>query len=248
MSLRALRRQWTILGERDPYWAIITADGKQNNQWDVDEFFSTGVAEVERVIRYVETKRPLARRRVLDFGCGAGRLSQAFAPHFESVVGVDISPPMIDLARRHNRHPERVEYVLNERADLAIFPPDSFDFIYSNMTLQHMRPRLCRGYLQEMLRVLAPDGALLFQLPTGPLRQGNWRRERALQLLYREFWWLFRRPHPYLEMYGMPEKRVTAVIERSGGRVLDVVENENAGLGWHSLSYLVIATHKGKER
>ncbi|HSM78634.1 MAG TPA: hypothetical protein VLT57_13440, partial [Bryobacteraceae bacterium] len=85
MSLRAVRRQWTMLGEQDPFWAIITAAGKENNGWDVDEFFSTGVAEIERVMQYVARQHPLPRRaRALDFGCGAGRLSQALASHFDS--------------------------------------------------------------------------------------------------------------------------------------------------------------------
>lgn len=230
-----------MLGEQDPYWAIITAAGKENNQWNVEEFFSTGVAEIERVMRYVGELHPLGRKdRALDFGCGAGRLSQALANHFELVSGVDISRPMIELAIKHNRHPDRVEYRLNEQSDLSLFPSGRFDFIYSNITLQHMRPRLCRAYLREMIRVLAPEGVLLFQLPTHFRRQGQWRKERLLQILYSEFWWLFRRPHRYLEMHGTPQADAEKLIAKAGGKVLDVSPNENAGPDWHSVSYLVI--------
>ncbi|HVT95826.1 MAG TPA: class I SAM-dependent methyltransferase [Bryobacteraceae bacterium] len=240
MSLRALRRQWTMLGEQDPYWAIITAAGKDNNRWDVEEFFSTGVAEIDAAISYVSRVFPLAHRRsALDFGCGAGRLTQALASHFDSVCGVDISPPMIALANKHNLAPRRVEYLLNDRPHLKAFPGGHFDFIYSNITLQHMRPSLGRVYMAELVRVLAPGGALLFQLPTHFRRRSGWRKKRALQILYSEFWWLFRRPHRYLEMHGTPRERVEAILGAAGGRVLDVQPNENAGEDWHSVSYLV---------
>lgn len=241
MSLRAVRRQWTMLGEQDPFWAIITAAGKENNGWDVDEFFSTGVAEIERVMQYVARQHTLPRRaRALDFGCGAGRLSQALASHFDSVCGVDIAPPMIALAEKHNRFPGRVEYRMNNRPDLSLFPSGHFDFIYSNITLQHMRPRLCRRYLKEMVRLLAPEGALLFQLPTHFRRREGWLRERFLQMLYSQFWWLFRRPHRYLEMHGASRMRVEKLVAQAGGRILDTQPNENAGPDWHSLSYLVV--------
>jgi SAM-dependent methyltransferase len=242
MSLRALQRQWTILGEKDPYWAILTADGKQNGRWNVDEFFSTGVAEIRRVMAYVQTRHPLAyKRAALDFGCGAGRLTQALAAHFEHVSGVDISPPMIELARQNNRVPDRVEYVLNTRGDLLRFPSGHFDFIYSNITLQHMRRRLIRAYIPELVRVLAPGGVLLFQLPT-TLRPGaGWRKKSLMQFLYRHFWWTFRRPLPYLEMHGLTSRKVEALIAGAGGRLLEALPNENAGPDWHSLAYLVVS-------
>ena len=36
--------------------------------------------------------------RALDFGCGVGRLTQALARRFDTVVGVDVSPQMVRLA------------------------------------------------------------------------------------------------------------------------------------------------------
>ncbi len=240
MGLRAVERQWTMLGERDPYWAILTAPGKRRNRWDIAEFFSTGVVEIEGVMRYIERVHPLAsRRRALDFGCGAGRLSQALANHFDHVTGIDISAPMIELARSHNHAGARCEYILNTQPDLTILPTAGFDFIYSNITLQHMAPRLSRGYLREMVRLLTPAGALLFQLPCGA--RGNFRRRfvRWGESAYRHVWWLFRRPHSYLEMHAQSRERVVRLIEQAGGRVLDVTANENAGADWQSLSYLV---------
>jgi 2-polyprenyl-3-methyl-5-hydroxy-6-metoxy-1,4-benzoquinol methylase len=54
--------------------------------------------------------------RALDFGCGVGRLTQALATHYDKVDGVDISWEMINLARRHNQHGDRVKYFANRQA------------------------------------------------------------------------------------------------------------------------------------
>jgi SAM-dependent methyltransferase len=47
-----------------------------------------------------------------------------------------------------------------------LFHDDFFDFIYTNIVLQHMRPEYSKAYLKEFLRVLSPGGLLVFQLPT----------------------------------------------------------------------------------
>src|SRR5205085_2142548 len=54
----------------------------------------------------------------------------------------------------------------NDRDDLSRFPDDSFDFVFTLMVLQHMRPDYSRRYLAEFLRVTAPGGMIVFQVPS----------------------------------------------------------------------------------
>src|SRR5580658_8467087 len=104
MKLWQVRRHWDALARDDPFWAVLTESQKQGNRWAIDEFFSTGVAEVEKdVARARECAPGLRMGSALDFGCGAGRLTQALARHFERVCGVDISGRMVALAREHCR-------------------------------------------------------------------------------------------------------------------------------------------------
>ena len=109
---------------------------------------------------------PVSPRRALDFGCGAGRITQALADRFDRCDGVDISTAMLRAARLHNHNPERCTYHLNTTADLRRFDTASFTFAYSTLVLQHMDPRLSRRYLGELLRLLETGGLLVFQLPT----------------------------------------------------------------------------------
>jgi ubiquinone/menaquinone biosynthesis C-methylase UbiE len=170
MNIRQLKKNWNRFGETDPLWAILTHAGKKGNRWQFDEFFCTGEAEVGVIMDYVHSLGiNLLRSKALDFGCGVGRLTQALANYFGEVDGVDIAPSMIRLAKRYNRHPRNCKYYLNTRADLRLFGDATFDFIYTNITLQHMEPRYTKAYLKEFLRLLSPEGVLIFNPPTGPI-------------------------------------------------------------------------------
>lgn len=111
-------------------------------------------------------KLPLTRGRALDFGCGVGRATQALALHFDEVVGIDIAPSMIKLADQFNRHGEKCRHLVNDSKDLHLFPDDHFDFVFSTIVLQHMRPEYSTGYIQEFVRILRPGGVAVFQIPS----------------------------------------------------------------------------------
>jgi ubiquinone/menaquinone biosynthesis C-methylase UbiE len=245
MNLKQLRANWTAFGERDPLWAILTVPGKERGGWETEEFFRTGQREIADVMDYVSRLHPVARRRALDFGCGVGRLAQALAEHFEEVAGVDIAPSMLELARRHNRHGERCRYHLNSRPNLAIFAGNSFDFIYSSITLQHMEPRYSRRYLGEFVRVLAPGGVLVFQLPGEPLAQGARLVQRLVPArvlgVYRRFYYRWRyRGQPVMELYGIPQPAVSRLLERAGARILDITADDAPGKTWSSFRYCAV--------
>ena len=104
--------------------------------------------------------------RALDFGCGIGRLTQAMAAHFRRCDGVDIARSMIDAANRYNRYADTCRYHLNTSGDLALFADGTFTFVFTVLVLQHMEPARAKRYVREFMRVLAPGGLLVFQLPS----------------------------------------------------------------------------------
>jgi SAM-dependent methyltransferase len=167
MDLLDLQRHWDAFGKRDPFWAILTDPSKRGNRWTPEAFFETGSVEVAELLEHVHRLDvPRHWRRALDFGCGAGRLTQALGDRFDSVLGVDVAPSMIDLARAHNRHGARCTYEVNDRPDLSRWPDGAFDLIYTSRVLQHIEPRYSVAYLREFLRLLAPGGILSFDLPS----------------------------------------------------------------------------------
>jgi 2-polyprenyl-3-methyl-5-hydroxy-6-metoxy-1,4-benzoquinol methylase len=117
-------------------------------------------------MEYLEERHAtVSKGRALDFGCGVGRLTQALARHFNLVERVDIVRSMIELSNKFNRYGDRCKYHVSG-ADLSMFDDETFDFMYSNLVLQHIKPEYSRNYIKEFLRMLAPKGVLVFDLAT----------------------------------------------------------------------------------
>ncbi|MGA3018008.1 MAG: methyltransferase domain-containing protein [Bryobacteraceae bacterium] len=237
MKLRAQQKHWDRLAREDPFWAILTDPAKRHGGWDAEQFFSTGRDEIASAMQYAESLGlPAGRGHALDFGCGAGRLTQALAGYFDRVTGVDISPAMIELARQYNRAGERCACVVNGEEHLRQFADGSFDLIYSRIVLQHLPARQARRYIREFVRLLRPRGLALFQLPARLASPRLWSRIGFhLNLWTRR---ILRQPH-LIEMYGVPCRVVRRDLEECGGRLVDVQPDSSAGPEWESWRYAV---------
>jgi SAM-dependent methyltransferase len=168
-KLDTVRRTWDDLGRSDPFWAILSDPAKRSGAWNRREFFHTGLLEATEVMDYLGSlSLTLHRGRALDFGCGVGRVTQALCNWFEECHGVDIAPSMTRLGQRYNRFPRKCTYHVNAAPDLRLFPSNHFDFVYSNLVLQHMAPACSFVYMRDFVRVLRPGGVALFELPSGP--------------------------------------------------------------------------------
>jgi SAM-dependent methyltransferase len=239
MKLERLQQRWNVAGKDDPFWAVLAAPDKKGNRWQVDDFFKTGADEITELMGYVASLNiPLARQRALDFGCGPGRLSQALAGHFERVDGVDISPSMIELARQFNRRPDRCEYHTLGADDLALFPDHHFDFIYTTMTLQHLKPRYTRQYLAEFMRVLRPEGLLIFQLPSRPATLAGRLKQIVPEPLVDAYRRLRYGAHPAVTMFGLSKAEIISWCGQHGAAILDVTEWA-PDARWQSFRYAV---------
>jgi ubiquinone/menaquinone biosynthesis C-methylase UbiE len=237
VSLDRIRRQWEGFGRDSPLSAILTRD----EPWETNEFFETGRVVVDRLYsRMLEYCPPLRRRRVLDFGCGIGRLTQPWSQYFEEAVGVDVSASMIEQAEKKNRERNpfaaRCRFVLNPVSNLRQFPDQHFDLVASFLVLQHMPRTLSDHYIREFARVLSPGGSLVIQLPTGPLDPpSRWERVAA-EIYFRLVWDVFIRK-PRMEMHGTPRAELERLIQQAGLRLEYAEPDGAAGPDWESFTY-----------
>ena len=161
------RRYWDQHAATDPLWAVLAFPDKRGGRWTLPEFMKSGEREIALVFhRFAELQLTVPNGRALDFGCGVGRLTQALARRLDRVIGADISPAMVDLARRLNQYPERAQYLCTSETALETLAARSLGCIYSNIVLQHVAPAVTVGYLADFFRLLAPQGLLVFQLPS----------------------------------------------------------------------------------
>jgi SAM-dependent methyltransferase len=242
VNLAKLRRNWDLLGRADPLWAIAFDPTKRGNRWRPEEFFATGRREVARLLADLERAGvAVGRGRALDFGCGAGRLTQALAEHFEQVDGVDIAPSMLALAERSNRHGRRCRYHLNAGDDLALFAGATFDLALSLLVLQHVDNRYARGYLGELVRVLRPGGVLVAGLPSRPRATPRGRLFALLPNGVLNVWRRLRYRHlGVMELHGLPRDEVVALLRGAGGRVVEIRPDDALGRDWDSYRYVVV--------
>jgi ubiquinone/menaquinone biosynthesis C-methylase UbiE len=102
--------------------------------------------------------------RVLDSGTGAGTLALALAPLVGEVVGIDLVPELLEVARRDA--PANVTFVEGDAAALP-YEDFSFDLACTRRTLHHVsRPELV---LSELARVTKPHGHVFVDDQLAPM-------------------------------------------------------------------------------
>jgi ubiquinone/menaquinone biosynthesis C-methylase UbiE len=119
--------------------------------------------------------------RLLDVGCGAGYFSRQMARRGAHVIGIDISPRMIEQARRvEATTPLGIEYRIGDAAAIdAVFPAESFDAATSCLALQDM-PAVAE-VLRGIRTVLRPNGRFVASIthPCSNTPFRAWARDEA---------------------------------------------------------------------
>jgi cyclopropane fatty-acyl-phospholipid synthase-like methyltransferase len=99
--------------------------------------------------------------RVLEIGCGIGRLMEPMARRYNEVWGVDISAEMVRRVRERLADLGNVRFLENSGTDLQGVPDDYFDLCYSYFTFRHLtRHEMTEQYLREAYRALKHGGIL----------------------------------------------------------------------------------------
>ena len=118
--------------------------------------------------------------RIVDLGCGYGRLLRFFSKRgFNDLLGVDVSPEQVELARRMHSRVEQAD-VLEFLADQS----ESFDLITAFDIIEHFHKDEVFQFLDACHRALKPGGRIILKTlnannPSMSLRYGDFTHEVA---------------------------------------------------------------------
>ena len=165
-------QEWEKWGLLEPYFGVITNPEFRRNNLDKEakeRFFASGRDHAEHVLRVCRERidPTFSPRRVLDFGCGVGRVTFALAGASESVVGVDVSESMLRVAEE-NRVERAIENVTFSASDDSLTTVEgAFDLIHSFIVFQHLEVSRARGLFLTLIERLAPRGIFIAHFTYG---------------------------------------------------------------------------------
>jgi ubiquinone/menaquinone biosynthesis C-methylase UbiE len=114
------------------------------------------------------------RMRIVEIGCGAGRLTRALAAIFGEVHAVDVSGEMISQARQTTAALPNVRLYVNNGADLSVLPAIRFHFAFSFLVFQHIPEQsVVETYIRDAHRVLEAGALFKFQVESGAPNRGR---------------------------------------------------------------------------
>lgn len=105
--------------------------------------------------------RPLAGRRAVDVGCGAGLLCEPLARLGATMTGVDAAAENIAAAREHAAGGGLyIEYVCGDVGTLGL---SGYDLVTSMEVIEHVADK--RAFLQALIGAMADDGLMILSTP-----------------------------------------------------------------------------------
>jgi SAM-dependent methyltransferase len=107
---------------------------------------------------------------IVEIAPGRGRFTRYLNALCDELTGIDISPACVDACRE--RFPAATFEVTPDGRTLTGVEDGSTDLVFSYDSLVHVNDEAIRGYLDELARVLKPDGAaFLHHSNSGELRR-----------------------------------------------------------------------------
>lgn len=161
-ALQAMRTEWEQRARANPRYFINT------DEFSGFDFPLSGCRDAFEVVGplHAELRSDM---RVLEIGCGMGRVLQFLATLFEEVHGIDVAPTMVALAARYLRRQSNASVHLGDGHTLRPLPDCYFDLALSFQVFQHIPAKAVVGtYVSETFRVLRPGGLFKFMVKTKP--------------------------------------------------------------------------------
>ncbi len=174
-SVDESKKKWNDLANEEARYYIMSDFGR-----GIDEakFVESGKKDYTRLIvddkLLRERLQPFAYKKVLEIGCGIGRVTQFMANDFKDVVGLDISDKMVEMGNKRLLETKNIKLIATDGRTYPV-ANDSIDLVFSFIVFQHMADReTIRKNFEEAARVLKKGGIMKVQLRGVPTVKKEW--------------------------------------------------------------------------
>jgi SAM-dependent methyltransferase len=114
---------------------------------------------------------PVSGRTILDYGCGAGEDLVHLAARGADVIGLDISPELIELARkRAEAYNVKAHFIVGSGYETGL-PTASVDVVFAIAIFHHLD---LAAATEELDRILKPSGVMIVQEPVRDSKLISW--------------------------------------------------------------------------
>jgi 2-polyprenyl-3-methyl-5-hydroxy-6-metoxy-1,4-benzoquinol methylase len=177
---------WRTWGSTNPYFGVISHAKFLNANLSNDslqDFFASGERHIDHIYRVIRSGiRPgFQPTRVLDYGCGVGRLVVPLARRSGAVVGVDVSPGMLAEARENCKKFAVTSARLLHINELDSLEPCSFDLVHSFIVFQHIPVPRGELILRKLITLIAEGGVGAIHITYSDTRSRLRRAVRTLR-------------------------------------------------------------------
>ncbi len=158
-----MKTDWDQRARENARWFINTLSVGQTEE----EFDLTGRRDFDGLVMadlpLLTDGRDPCSLRLLEIGCGIGRMSRYLAEVFGQVEAIDVSGEMVSRARERLRGMANLSFHESNGVDLSLFDDESFDTVFCAYVFQHIPDEgVIESYIREAFRVLRPRGIFKF--------------------------------------------------------------------------------------
>lgn len=207
---------WNNYGSTKPYWSVLTNPlFIEPDEKTLKQFYGSGTSDIKYVNRILTENNlhTVENARVLDFGCGVGRMVNSLV-NFKAkeIVATDISLEHLNIGKKYVSS-NIVKWVhIDDFKPLTEFVSSPVDLIYSFIVLQHNRPTLIKQYIVWLLEILKPNGVALLHIPYDIIGY-NPTEQSPLEM----------------EMHCVPKEEIINLVKGNNFNILKIEETRKCG-------------------
>ncbi len=220
------KHNWDYHAKDNPYYIVATHDHYRGNKINSDsrlEFFQTGEDLIQNVWDEVRSRLVpnFSPNSAVDFGCGVGRLVVPLAKRCREVVGIDISPRMLDEARVNISEAGLRNVTVTLTDEFFRERHSKVDYIQSFIALQHVPPMAGEKIVRDLIGLLNDGGVGALHFTYTNSEAGSAFRRYKFYRDYPIINWLkntalLRKSEPVLPIFEYDINRVLQILQDLG--------------------------------